>query len=196
MIAFTYLAVGTVCFGLGWYARTVKMERDAQRDNSETLIHEPVREWTDYIVTAAFVVLVIGFIVNIVYTNLNDHQQNKKIEAAQVDSVERNTALTECIAKWAKKNSEVSALRSEATEKRDKALVASKTALSHLIDLRIIKHVNDSPAVQKVAREYMKQTKNYVDASMDLNRIRRDNPIPEFEDYCKTVVHSSKNDTK
>lgn len=100
-------------------------------------------------------------------------------------AVARNTYWTHCLSEWTRESSGTSAARSEASQERDDALVASKKALSRLIYLRVIKGVDSSPEVDEVAREYMEQTRRFIEKSEALNKTRRDEPIPMFEDYCR-----------
>lgn len=99
-----------------------------------------------------------------------------------------NAYHTRCLSELMKQSAETSNVRSEAAEERDNALVGSKKALRTLVYMRIIKGIPDGPEVQAAARDYMEQTQLFIEASEELNKTRKNNPIPSFEEFCKHNV--------
>lgn len=126
---------------------------------------------------AAAIILASG---SVFYTSRTNAKQDNA-------AVARNTQLTSCLSRLAVQITTNTAMRSEAAERRDESLLASKRALRELIRLRVIEQVSDSAQVRQVANQYMVQTQKFIEASEDLEKARAANPPPEFKDYCPKV---------
>jgi hypothetical protein len=97
----------------------------------------------------------------------------------------RNT-LTNCLSSWVEESAKTSTMRSEASEKRDKAQVERDAALRILVDRRSKQGLPfDDAQVQKAADDYATADDEYIKASKELQASRNNNPIPQFKDYCK-----------
>lgn len=131
---------------------------------------------------AAAIILASG---SVFYTSRTNTQQDN-------ETVARNTVLTQCLSRLAVQITTNTALRSEAAERRDESLLASKRALRELIRLRVIEQVSDSPQVRQVAEQYMVQTQRFIEASLELEKARSENPPPEFKDFCPKVAGTGK----
>lgn len=135
------------------------------------------------LVTGAWLLLVVMVIGNILYGNVQNSRQDEDTAAL----VDRNTVLTECLSRLAVQITTSTALRSEASERRDESLVGSKKALRELIRLRVLDPNPDPAAERQAAEQYLAQTQRFIEASGQLDEARRLNPPPEFKDFCPKV---------
>lgn len=116
-----------------------------------------------------------------------DHDRQIQIQQTQ-GQIQQTQA---CITRVVKQFLEVNQTRSDASGRRDSALVGSKKALRELIRLRVIEGIPDGPQVQQAAKQYMYQTGKFIKASHDLDMARKNNPIPKFKNYCADTSSES-----
>lgn len=139
---------------------------------------------TNRIWAIGYLIVVIGLVVSFYV----DAAQNPRIAAvdARVAAAEAKgaKAAVACIGKVIEATNQSTVARSEAAQRRDEALVASKRALRELIRLRVIEQIGTSEPVRQAAEQYMTQTQKFIEASGDLAEARVDNPVPDPAKVC------------
>lgn len=166
------LLVGPPSFAAGWYANDL-WKRFARQGAD-------VKKLSDHILVFSVMLMAAAVIGSIVYTNVT-------VDDSEQRAVERNAKNVVCLSRvfedFLTGNQELR----DASAKRDDALVNSKRALRELIRLRVIEQISDSEAVRQAAAQYMVQTDNFIEASMELREARRDYRLPDFEKECGNV---------
>lgn len=129
----------------------------------------------------AYYLMFAVIVGSIIYTKVDAGRQISASESRQLD---RQTAQLGCMSRvfedFLQGNQELRV----ASQKRDRALVESKSALRELVYLRVIQGAGDNATVQAYAQKYMTATQDFIDASKALDKARRTYALPDFEARC------------
>lgn len=108
------------------------------------------------------------------------------LDAERRQSDQDKAAVIRCFADFNRESSRTTKSRSDAAERRDEALVASKKAMREWVR-RILEGetLDNSPAIRQAALQYIEQTGKFIAAQEELDETRQDEPVTLFtEDYC------------
>lgn len=174
-VVLSYVITALVGFLAGWFGRDwwvgSKTRKKVAKMDKPALTARSLGYWV------MFAVIVAG----IIYSNANTKSQVSASEQRQITETRRQIAcLSMTFQDFLSGNQELR----DASQKRDQALVDSKTALRELVYLRVIKGVPDNAAVQAAAQQYMTATQAFIEASEALDKARARYTLPDFEARC------------
>lgn len=185
MIALAFVAVGLVCFWLGWKAHDWFDARPLQVEDADVITKPKL--------TTFGKVWLVSFAIYIGSIWFLDYRTDDKVSTATAASEARqndaNTIQLACLSRtfqdFLSGNEEV---RNANTRWRT-ALKESKRANRRLIYWEEIRGFpRTDPLVQKAARDYVTRTRDFITASDDYDTAVTLYKLPDFEKRCGKVA--------
>jgi hypothetical protein len=167
------------CLAIGWYGHAWWV-RSALRKRVAEMSNERKVNW----VTVSYYVMVIAIVGSIFY---NDYRTETKVSESESRQIDTTASQMACLSRTFEEFLTGNQILRDASARRDDALLGSKRALRELIRLRVIDQIDDSEAVRQAADQYMVQTQNFINASMELTEARKDYKLPDFEKECGEI---------
>lgn len=139
--------------------------------------------------------LLIGIgLIMIVQQQYWQHQRDAQIgkDAKQdkvlAQAVKKNTELTECLAQLTVQINENTGDVRVASQERDAANREQWNALADVFNQRVLEHINESPWQTLRGQQFRYWHDRFNAEEIDLAQARKDNPPPEFSDFCPKVA--------
>lgn len=144
-----------------------------------------------YLQAGALIVIGIIMVIQQQYwqhrETVNDAHDAKQ-DKMMAQQVARNTSLIGCVARLTVQITESTAERSAIAGRRDAAEGLKDDALALLVQDRVINQIATSDDVQKYGADFLFYHRLKKMEDKNLATERRDNPTPEFHDYCPKIA--------